>query len=110
MPGDFIMPTRTKQHAAPKAASAATQEPQPERDVDEIRAELALRIVRLAGQYQWPACPRRQCRRQRFCAAVNYQCANPRPAPEMTEEKERAVMGHLKRALTRRAAALGVAG
>jgi hypothetical protein len=106
MPGDFIMRKKTTRKS--KAKAAAPEEVEPERDVEELRADLTLKVVRLAGRYRWPACPRRQCRRQRFCAAVNYTCANPRPAAPMTPEQQAASMAHLRRALRREMARRGM--
>jgi hypothetical protein len=99
------MQPRNRRHASPKTAAAAPPA-EPEPSLEQLRAELTLKVIRLAGQYQWPACPRRICRRRRACVPAGLQCANPRPAPQITEEERSASMAHFRRALLRRQAEL----
>jgi hypothetical protein len=96
------MPHATKHSGKQSAAAAAPPPP----DLEEMRKEMTRKLVTLVNRKRWPACPRRACRRQRVCLPVDFACANPRPAPEMTPQQQTASMAHFRRALARRLAAL----
>ncbi len=93
------MPPSNKPKAKADPAQAA---PQP--SLEELRYELALRVSRLANQRQWPACPRRACRRSRQCAATDLSCANPRPPRVLTPQEDAFMRARLLRDLRRRLA------
>jgi hypothetical protein len=112
MPGDFIMPTRTKRNAQPKADAAAAKEaPQPERSPDELRADFMRKLGQFVCQQRktWRSCPRTGCRRARACTAPNYECINLPPAPPMTPEREAAIKASFFHAVRRELARRGIA-
>ncbi len=91
----------------PKAKADSAQAAPPKRSLEELRYELALRVSRLPNRRQWPACPRRACRRLRQCAATDLSCANPRPPRAMTPEEDAFMRARLLRDLRRRLAEMG---
>lgn len=88
----------------PKAKADPAQAAPPQPSLDELRYELALRVSRLANKRQWPACPRRACRRLRQCAATDLRCANQRPPRAMTPEEDAFMRARLLRDLRRQLA------
>jgi hypothetical protein len=98
MPGDIMQSTNKHKQAMASAA--------PPPDQEALRRDLTYKLVAFVNRRQWPACPRRLCRRLHGCVPTDFVCANPRPARVLTPEQQTASMAHLHRALARRAAAL----
>ncbi len=87
---------------APRAAEA--EDEYDARIFEELRYDVTQKLVRFAHRNQWPACPRRACRRSRQCAATDLICANPRPPRVLTAEEDAAMRARLLRDLRRRLA------
>jgi len=84
---------------------AAKVQPEPVRDVDALRRQLAEKLEAFVRQNAWQSCTRPPCKRARACrAALGAACEGMPPQREPTPEQWDNIRFNLKRALERRSA------